>query len=181
MVAALALAGCGGEEEPAPVAPAPPPVKKPAPEPAPEEPKKPIKAVKVEDPLEQHLRLTLAEPIEFKDCYATLGRGVLQLSSYESNEPSKYPAVFIWSKVGADTPKALEGETFDAKVYVQMKKGETPLHTPDGRLLQLKITKVSDTMIAGELIAGELTEGVATGDETEERVPIKGTFGAEIK
>ena len=179
IVAALAVAGCGGDEEEKPDPPPPPkpPAEKPAPKPEPEvKPDKSIKPIKAEDPLEKHLKLTLNEPLELAEFQATLNLGVLQLSSYEDDVPSTYPAVYIRSKVVGDTPKSLEGKTFSVNVYVQLEKEKPPVHTTDGNPLQLKITKVSDTVIAGELLEGTFTDA-----GTGEQVPIKGTFGAEIK
>lgn len=171
--------GCGGEEEKKPPTP-PPPAPKPAPKPEPppdkpDKPDKPVEPVKKEEPVEQHLKLTLDGPIEHSTCVGTLAAGVLQIGTQEPGGSGAYPDVLFWSKVNAPTLKALEGQTISAQVFVQIEQDKPHWHTPNEALVQVKITKVTDDTLRGEIVSGKLR-----CVETDEHKDLTGTFGASF-
>jgi hypothetical protein len=174
----VALTGCGGDEEQAADTPAP--VQETAPKPPPKKEEKapaklePVK--KEEAELKPIMKLTVDEPIKSDVCTATLGLGVLQVRNTPVAKSAVYPDVLIWSKAGVDNVKALEGNTFDAQVFVQKSAETTPLHVSDGATVKLKITKVS-----GKTIAGEVSGGSIFDIESEREIPLKCEFVAEIQ
>jgi hypothetical protein len=170
----LGLVGCGDEEEPVPVAPAPP-AATPPPK-APVKTTKPDKVEPVEEVLEPNLKLVLDEPLESTTIFASLSAGVLQIRNHEAEQIEVLPSVFLWANVGEDDFKALENKSVDAKMFAHTSSETSPWHAAGSGTVKLLITKVTDTMLVGEVTAGELIN-VDTG----QKLKVDCKFVAELK
>jgi hypothetical protein len=140
-----------------------------------------VKSIKQQITATGTIELEIDEAVKTEACYAyyrSLPEGrpsILQIKSYQDEGAEFYPSVFVHAEVSVSSPEQLNGQTFQAMLFVQTEE-EGPLWCSSrDSPVELKIISVTGDAFIAEITRGKVVN-TQTQAESEVSGKLTGTF-----